>query len=88
MAEELNQEWTSEVFAKMHRYRIRSIDLAEEAGITPAYLSLVLNGRRDIKDMDATRSRIESALDRLVERKQEEAEDGEDAAETGDAGAD
>ena len=41
------QEWTAEVVAQLHLHKLTIKQLAEEAGYTPEYLSMVLNGHRD-----------------------------------------
>ena len=57
------QAWTASVVAQMHLAKITKKQLAEEAGYTPEYVSMVLNGHRDTETAKAT---ILSALDRLV----------------------
>ena len=41
------QEWTASVVAQMHLAKITKKQLAEEAGYTPEYVSMGLNGHRD-----------------------------------------
>lgn len=57
------QEWTADVVARMHLAGITRRQLAEAAGYTPEYVSMVLNGRRDTKNARAT---ILAALERLT----------------------
>lgn len=56
-------EWTAEVVARLHLAKITKKQLAEEAGYTPEYISMVLNGHRDTENAKAT---ILAALDRLT----------------------
>lgn len=61
------QEWTAEVVAQLHLHKLTIKQLAEEAGYTPEYLSMVLNGHRDPKK---GRANILAALGRLTENHQ------------------
>ena len=61
------QEWTAEVVARLHLHKLTIKQLAEEAGYTPEYLSMVLNGHRDPKK---GRANILAALGRLTENHQ------------------
>lgn len=56
-------EWTAEVVARLHLAKITKKQLAEEAGYTPEYISMVLNGHRDTENAKAT---ILAALNRLT----------------------
>jgi len=76
----LNEDWTAECVAQMHKYRITGVQLAEECnnpygerydktGYSPAYLSQVLNGRKKFESEDAkenTKRTIVAALNRLI----------------------
>ena len=42
----MNLSWQAEVFAMMKDNNISRSDLAEAAGVTPEYVSMVLNKRR------------------------------------------
>ena len=66
-----NEDWTADVVGRMHRLRISNAALAEACGYNPAYLSIVLDGRKSFKDdasQEATKGRILNALSEL-ERK-------------------
>ncbi len=39
-------QWTAEIIGKMHMHRIAKKRLAEHLGVTPEYVSMVLNGHR------------------------------------------
>lgn len=43
----MNLSWQAEVFAMMKDNNISRSDLAEAAGVTPEYVSMVLNKRRN-----------------------------------------
>lgn len=60
------EAWTGELLMKMHNNGIKRVQLAEELGITKAYISMILNGVRSTPKM---RERMEAAVDRLIERK-------------------
>lgn len=63
----LNEDWTADVIGRMHRCKISNIQLANECGYTPAYLSTVLNGNKDLseKGKEETKDRIFKALERI-----------------------
>jgi len=65
----LPEKWTGRLVGKMHNERITYDDLAAELGVTKAYISMILNGKRS---PDGIRRRMESAVDRLVQKKQVE----------------
>lgn len=62
----MNPAWTADVVGRMHLHGISNQQLAHEAGISDAYLSTVLHGR---KGDDSTRQRIVDALERLEQRR-------------------
>lgn len=65
------QEWTAGVVARMHLAKLTTKQLANEAGYTPEYVSMVLNGHRDTETAKAT---ILAALERLTGEAGEEAD--------------
>ncbi|MBR0411114.1 MAG: hypothetical protein IJI25_08975 [Eubacterium sp.] len=77
-----NEDWTCEVAAKMHKYRITNPELAErckkqtgKGGYNPAYLSTVLNGNKEFKSEESaelTKNIILSALEELIAEKTKE----------------
>lgn len=40
-------QWTAEIVGQMHKYKIAKKRLAEKMGVTPEYVSMVLNGHRN-----------------------------------------
>lgn len=56
------EDWTAEVVGRMHKARIKGLQLAARAGISNAYLSTVLNGH---KGTEGTKAKILSALESL-----------------------
>lgn len=67
-----NPDWTAEVVGQMHKFRITGAELADACGYTPAYLSMVLNARKEFASEESrtsTREHIVAALDTLIARK-------------------
>lgn len=60
------EKWTGNLIGKMHNERITYDDLAEEMGVTRAYVSMVLNGARKPKGI---KERMESAFNAVLARK-------------------
>lgn len=58
------ENWTAEVVGRMHVARITQRALAKECGYSEAYVSEVLNSRRD-KGSEQTKMNIYAALERL-----------------------
>lgn len=63
MKETKRPEWTGDAVKVMHLYGISRKDVADELGVTNAYISLVLNGR-EVKPK--TKDRIEKAIYKLA----------------------
>lgn len=79
MAITLNEEWTVDAFAKMHRYRITSKRLAEKSGYSENYISQLMNGRKEIQSdaaMENTKKKILDALDALIEEQSAKVTEG------------
>jgi len=66
----LNEDWTADVVGRMHRFKIKNEQLAQECGYTAAYLSTVLNGKKELSDKgkEETKDRIFKALERIESR--------------------
>lgn len=58
--------WIAEVVGLMHLHRISSKALAEHLGITPQYISEILNGKRSPKGVE---HRIRTAITEMIEEK-------------------
>lgn len=69
------EAWTGRAVGKMHTNRISFEEVAAEMGVTRAYISMILNGRR--KPPDA-RKRVEGAIDAIIERRAEDKEGAKD----------
>lgn len=56
-------QWTADIIGQMHLYRIHKKRLAAELGVTPEYVSMVLNGRREPPGAEET---FRGALERII----------------------
>ena len=65
-------QWTAELIGEMHLKRISKRQLAEKMGVTPEYLSMVLNGHRE---PEGAEQRFRAAVDEII-RGQEKGEEG------------
>ena len=63
------EKWTGRLVGKMHNERINSAELAAELGVTPAYVSMILNGKRN---PPGARERLEKAVNSITERRRKE----------------
>ena len=61
------EEWMAEIVTKMYFNRISAKEIAEEAGVTSAYVSMILHGARSPK---GGREMLESAINRIIERRE------------------
>lgn len=62
-------QWIGDFVGRMHLHRVTITQLAQEMGVTREYLSAVLNGHREPKDMS---QRMNDALDCIIEKMNEE----------------
>lgn len=60
------EKWTGKLIGRMHNEGIDAADLAAEMGISAAYVSMILNGKR--KPPDA-KIKMEYALDLLIKKR-------------------
>lgn len=59
-------QWTADVVGEMHLHRISKRQIAEQMGVTPEYVSMVLNGHREPEGAEA---RFKEALSQIIERR-------------------
>lgn len=63
------EPWTGRVIGRMHNYNITMQELADRMGITRAYVSLLLNSKRNPPGI---REKMESTVAEMIkERKQQ-----------------
>jgi plasmid maintenance system antidote protein VapI len=60
------EEWTGRIVGLLHTHRIMKAELATEMGVTPQYVSMVLNGKKSVSGID---ERMESAIQAIVDRR-------------------
>lgn len=60
------EKWTGRLVGKMHNERIRAEDIATEIGVTPAYVSMILNGKRN---PPGAKARLEDAVNAIIEKR-------------------
>lgn len=68
MGANLNEDWTADVIGRMHKYRISNAQLANACGYSAAYLSTVLNGRKNFvrpENKERTKDIIFKALESI-----------------------
>lgn len=58
-------QWTGDFVGRMHRNKVTITQLAQEMGVTREYLSMILNGHREPKEIE---QRMNDALDNLIEK--------------------
>lgn len=56
-------QWAGEIVGKLHEHRIEHRQLAAKLGVTPEYVSMVLNGKKTPKNAEA---RFRTALEELI----------------------
>ena len=61
-------KWTGLLIGRMHNEEVTYAELGAEMGISEAYVSMILNGARKPNGMQ---SKMESALDAIIERRKE-----------------
>lgn len=66
MKNDFPQQWTGDLVGKMHVNRVRNTDLAEELGVTQAYVSMMLNSKRSTKGM---KEKLEKAFEAVLEKR-------------------
>lgn len=61
--------WIGEVVGAMRLNHISNIDLANKLGVTPVYISMILNGRKTPKEAEA---KIKTAIAKIIFEKEGE----------------
>lgn len=56
-------QWTADLIGEMHLARVSKKQLAERLGVTPEYVSMVLNGHRE---PDGPAGRFKGALAQII----------------------
>ena len=56
-------QWTADLIGEMHLARVSKKQLAEHLGVTPEYVSMVLNGHRE---PDGAAGRFKGALAQII----------------------
>ena len=62
-------KWTGALVGKMHVHQVTYQELADEMGVTRAYISMVLGGHRK---PEGIQQRMETALDTVIAKKKED----------------
>ena len=62
-------QWTADLVGKMHKFKISKKRLAEELGVTPEYVSMVLNGHREPAGAE---EKFSKAVEELIAETQRE----------------
>lgn len=57
------KKWIGEVVGEMHIRKISANQLAEHMGMTPEYISMILNGHREPKDIE---DRLRKAIEEIT----------------------
>lgn len=65
------EKWTGRLIGKMHNERITYSEVAKELGVTKAYVSMILNSKRNPPN---ARQRFEAAVCTIMQRRAECAE--------------
>ena len=60
------ESWTGQIVCLLHTHRITQAELAKEMGITAQYLSMVLNGKKNPKDI---KRRMEDAIQDIIKHR-------------------
>jgi transcriptional regulator with XRE-family HTH domain len=63
------EKWTGDLIGEMHNNGVTYKELAEELGVTKAYIGMILNGRRT---PPGSQLRMEAALWNILEKRKTE----------------
>ena len=56
-------EWIGEAVGLMHLNKIKAKEVAEQMGVTSVYLSMIMNGKKKVKDDERMKSRVFEAIE-------------------------
>ena len=70
-------EWIGEAVGLMHINKIKAKEVAEEMGVTSVYLSMIMNGKKKVRDENRMKSRVFDAIE-AIEKKRHETNHGTD----------
>lgn len=73
-------EWIGEAVGLMHINKIKAKEVAEEMGVTSVYLSMIMNGKKRVRDENRMKSRVFDAIE-AIEKKRQETNHDTDATE-------
>lgn len=73
-------EWIGEAVGLMHINKIKAKEVAEEMGVTSVYLSMIMNGKKRVRDENRMKSRVFDAIE-AIEKKRQETNHGTDTTE-------
>lgn len=63
-------EWIGEAVGLMHLNKIKAKEVAEQMGVTPVYLSMIMNGKKKVKDDERMKSRVFEAIEAIEKKRQ------------------
>ena len=67
-------QWTADLIGEMHLARVSKKQLAEHLGVTPEYVSMILNGHRD---PDGAAGRFREALAQIISARNQDSTESE-----------
>lgn len=70
-------EWIGEAVGLMHINKIKAKEVAEEMGVTSVYLSMIMNGKKKVRDENRMKSRVFDAIE-AIEKKRQKTNHGTD----------
>ena len=70
-------EWIGEAVGLMHINKIKAKEVAEEMGVTSVYLSMIMNGKKKVRDENRMKARVFDAIE-AIEKKRQETNHGTD----------
>lgn len=62
----MDTAWTGDLIGRMHNAKVTRAEIASVIGVKPAYVTMILNGRRCPPGI---RARMEAAFDAIVEKR-------------------